>query len=129
MIRFKAISNDFHVSAVSRYIPERSNREIPVFLFAYCISITNKGNIPAQLLKRYWQITDADGRINEVNGEGIVGEQPHIHPGKNFEYTSFCPLSTEFGFMDGHYDMLGQDEKKFKIDIPQFRLSIPNSAN
>ena len=124
-----AITHDFHVSAVSRYIPERSNRNIPVFFFAYWVSITNKGIKPAQLLSRYWHITDADGRINKVNGEGIVGEQPHFQPGQNFEYNSFCPLPTEFGFMQGHYDMVGENEKSFQIDIPQFRLSIPNSAN
>ena len=129
MTRVVAITHDFHVSAISRYIPERSNRNIPVFFFAYWVSITNKGIKPAQLLNRYWHITDADGRINEVNGEGIVGEQPHFQPGQNFEYNSFCPLPTEFGFMQGHYDMVGEDETSFQIDIPQFRLSIPNSAN
>ena len=129
MTRVVAITHDFHVSAVSRYIPERSNRNIPVFFFAYWVSITNKGIKPAQLLNRYWHITDADGRINEVNGEGVVGEQPHFHLGGNFEYNSFCPLPTEFGFMQGHYDMVGEDETSFQIDIPQFRLSIPNSAN
>ena len=129
MTRVVAITHDFHVSAISRYIPERSNRNIPVFFFAYWVSITNKGIKPAQLLNRYWHITDADGRINEVNGKGIVGEQPHFQPGQNFEYISFCPLPTEFGFMQGHYDMVCEDETSFQIDIPQFRLSIPNSAN
>ena len=129
MTRVVAITYDFHVSAVSRYIPERSNRNIPVFFFAYWVSITNKGIKPAQLLNRYWHITDADGRINEVKGEGIVGEKPHFQPGQNFEYNSFCPLPTEFGFMQGHYDMAGEDETSFQIDIPQFRLSSPNSAN
>ena len=129
MTRVVAITHDFHVSAVSRYIPERSNRNIPVFFFAYWVSITNKGIKPAQLLNRYWHITDADGRINEVKGEGIVGEKPHFQPGQNFEYNSFCPLPTEFGFMQGHYDMAGEDETSFQIEIPQFRLSIPNSAN
>ena len=129
MTRVVAITQDFHVSAISRYIPERSNRNIPVFFFAYWVSITNKGIKPAQLLSRYWHITDADGRINKVNGEGIVGEQPLFQPGQNYEYNSFCPLPTEFGFMQGHYDMVGEDETSFQIDIPQFRLSIPNSAN
>ena len=129
MTRVVAITNDFHVSAVSRYIPERSNLNIPIFFFAYWVSITNKGNKPAQLRNRYWHITDADGRINEVNGEGILGEQPYFQPGQNVEYNSFCPLPTEFGFMEGHYEMMGEDETSFQIDIPQFRLSIPNSAN
>ena len=129
MKRVVAITHDFHVSAVSRYIPERSNLDFPVFFFAYWVSITNKGNKPAQLLNRYWHITDADGRINEVNGEGIIGEQPYFQPGQDFQYHSYCPLPTEFGFMQGHYDMAGEDETSFQIDIPQFRLSSPNSAN
>ena len=124
-----AITHDFHVSAVSRYIPERSNSDIPIFFFAYWISISNKGNKQAQLLNRYWHITDADGRINEVTGEGVVGEQPYLQPGQNFEYNSFCPLPTEFGFMLGHYEMVEENNTSFQIDIPQFRLSIPNSAN
>ena len=124
-----AITNDFHVSAISRYIPERSNRDTPVFFFAYWISITNNSEKPAQLLNRYWHITDADGRINEVNGVGVIGKQPYLKPGDNFEYNSFCPLTTEFGFMQGHYDMWGKGGASFQIDIPQFRLSIPNSAN
>ena len=129
MTRVIAITHDFQVSAVSRYIQERSNSDLPVYLFAYWISITNKGKKTAQLLNRYWQITDADGRINEVNGEGVIGEKPQFQPGQNFEYNSFCPLPTEFGFMNGHYDMVGEDNHCFQIEIPQFRLSIPNSAN
>ena len=77
MKRVLAITHDFHVSAMSRYIPERSNQDVPVFFFSYWVSITNKGHKTAQLLNRYWHITDADGRINEVNGEGIVGTYVH----------------------------------------------------
>ena len=129
MTRVVAITHDFHISAVSRYIPERSNRNIPVFFFAYWVSITNKGIKPAQLLHRYWHITDADGRINKVNGEGIVGEQPHFQPGQNFEYNSFCPLPTKFGFMKGHYEMQGEEKNTFQVKIPQFHLATPQSAN
>ena len=125
----EAISHDFQVTAISRFMPERSNQEIPIFFFAYWITIKNQGETPAQLLNRYWHIMDADGRINEVEGEGVVGEKPLINPGESFEYNSFCPLPTEFGLMQGHYEMLGKDGAHFQIDIPQFRLSIPNSAN
>ena len=124
-----AITYDFHVSAISRYIPERSNPDISIFFFAYWMSITNKSEKPAQLLNRYWKITDADGRINEVNGPGVVGEKPYLDPGQNFEYNSFCPLPTEFGFMQGYYEMVWKNQTDFQIDIPQFRLSKPNSAN
>ena len=125
----EAISHDFQVTAVSRFIPERSNHEIPIFFFAYWITIKNQGTTPAQLLSRYWHITDADGRINEVRGEGVVGEKPLINPGQSFEYNSFCPLPTNFGFMKGYYEMQGVDKSTFQVEIPQFRLATPKSAN
>tara|TARA_Y100000588_G_C14054958_1_gene838949 strand:- start:168 stop:557 length:390 start_codon:yes stop_codon:yes gene_type:complete len=124
-----AISHDFQVSAISRFIPERSNQEIPIFFFAYWITIKNQGEIPAQLLNRYWHITDADGRINEVKGEGVVGEKPLINPGQSYEYNSFCPLPTKFGFMKGCYEMQSNDNNSFQIEIPQFPLATPQSAN
>ena len=129
MVFVEAISHDFQVSAISRFIPERSNKEVSIFFFAYWITIKNQGEIPAQLLNRYWHIMDADGRINEVKGEGVVGEKPFINPGESFEYNSFCPLPTEFGFMQGYYEMQGKDKSTFKIEIPQFRLAAPKSAN
>ena len=125
----EAISHDFQVTAISRFIPERSNHEIPIFFFAYWITIKNQGAAPAQLLNRYWHIMDADGRVNEVKGEGVVGEKPLIHPGQSFEYNSFCPLPTKFGFMKGCYEMLGEDKSTFQVEIPQFRLATPKSAN
>ena len=125
----EAISHDFQVTAISRFMPERSNHEIPIFFFAYWMTINNQGAARAQLLNRYWHITDADGRINEVSGEGVVGEKPLINPCQSFEYNSFCPLPTKFGFMKGYYEMQGEDNSTFQIEIPQFRLATPNSAN
>jgi len=125
----EAISHDFQVTAISRFMPERSNQEIPIFFFAYWITIKNQGAVPAKLLNRYWNITDADGRINEVRGEGVVGEKPLIKPGQSFEYNSFCPLPTNFGFMKGYYEMQGVDKNTFQVEIPQFRLATPKSAN
>ena len=125
----EAISHDFQVTAISRFMPERSNQEIPIFFFAYWITIKNQGVTPAQLLNRYWHIMDADGRVNEVRGEGVVGEQPLIHPGQSFEYNSFCPLPTKFGFMNGHYEMQREDKNTFQVEIPQFHLATPQSAN
>ena len=125
----EAISHDFQVTAISRFMPERSNQEIPIFFFAYWITINNQGATPAQLLNRYWHITDADGRINEVRGEGVVGEKPLINPGQSFEYNSFCPLPTNFGFMKGYYEMQGGDKNTFQVEIPQFHLATPKSAN
>ena len=129
MVFVEAISHDFQVSTISRFIPERSNQEMSIFFFAYWITIKNQGETPAQLLNRYWHIMDADGRINEVKGEGVVGEKPFINPGESFEYNSFCPLPTEFGFMQGYYEMQGKDKNTFQIEIPQFRLAAPKSAN
>ena len=125
----EAISHDFQVTAISRFMPERSNQGIPIFFFTYWITIKNQGTAPAQLLNRYWHITDADGRINEVRGEGVVGEKPLINPGQSFEYNSFCPLPTNFGFMKGYYEMQGGDKNTFQVEIPQFRLATPKSAN
>ena len=125
----EAISHDFQVTAISRFMPERSNQEIPIFFFAYWITIKNQGAVPAKLLNRYWNITDADGRINEVRGEGVVGEKPLIKPGQSYEYNSFCPLPTNFGFMKGYYEMQGADKNTFQVEIPQFRLATPKSAN
>ena len=129
MVFVEAISHDFQVSTISRFIPERSNQELSIFFFAYWITIKNRGETPAQLLNRYWHIMDADGRINEIKGEGVVGEKPLINPGESFEYNSFCPLPTEFGFMQGYYEMQGKDKSTFQIEIPQFRLAAPKSAN
>ena len=125
----EAISHNFQVTAISRFMPERSNHEIPIFFFAYWITIKNQGAVPAKLLNRYWNITDADGRINEVRGEGVVGEKPLIKPGQSFEYNSFCPLPTNFGFMKGYYEMQGGDKNTFQVEIPQFHLATPKSAN
>ena len=129
MVFVEEISNDFQVSTISRFIPERSNQELSIFFFAYWITIKNQGDTPAQLLNRYWHIMDADGRINEVKGEGVVGEKPLINPGESFEYNSFWPLPTEFGFMQGYYEMQGKEKNTFQIEIPQFRLASPKSAN
>ena len=125
----EAISHDFQVTAISRFMPERSNQEIPIFFFAYWITIKNQGAVPAKLLNRYWNITDADGRINEVRGEGVVGEKPLIKSGQSFEYNSFCPLPPNFGFMMGYYEMQGADKNTFQVEIPQFHLATPKSAN
>ena len=125
----EAISHDFQVTAISRFMPERSNQGIPIFFFAYWITIKNQGAVPAKLLNRYWNITDADGRINEVRGEGVLGEKPLINPGQSFEYNSFCPLPTKFGFMKGYYVMQGGNKNTFQVEIPQFHLATPKSAN
>ena len=82
-----------------------------------------------QLIERHWEITDATGHIEIVEGKGVIGKQPYIKPQTKFEYNSFCPLPTKFGFMKGYYEMLGEDKSTFQVAIPQFHLATPKSAN
>ena len=112
-----------------KYIEERSNPATPLFLFAYNIEITNKSNSSVQLLNRHWKITDGNGMINTVNGKGVVGLQPVISENEKFEYSSFCPLSTEFGMMEGWYEMKDEQGMLFKVNIPTINLYTSSSKN
>ena len=120
---------EIQVKAVARYMPERSNPLEPIFFFSYNITITDQGNLSARLQSRYWHITDATGRVQEVRGPGVVGEFPNLKPGESFNYTSFCPLSTNYGFMQGHYTMEREDGSTFDAPIPPFALAVPDSIN
>lgn len=95
------------------------------FVFAYTITIQNLGNIAARLLTRHWIITDANGKTQEVRGEGVVGEQPYLMPGEGFQYTSGTLLETSFGSMQGSYQMLADDGTRYDAMIPSFTLSVP----
>lgn len=117
------------VSVVSSYIPEQSDPDNDRFAFAYTITIKNEGSVPAKLLSRHWIITDADGSSQEVRGEGVVGEQPHLNPGEDFEYTSGTLLDTPVGSMRGSYQMLADDGKEFECPIAPFTLSMPNKLH
>ena len=96
---------------------------------AYTIQIRNQGKQPARLLGRHWLITDGNGRVREVVGEGVVGEQPWLRPGEGFEYTSGAVLETDIGTMRGSYDMLADDGTRFAAPIPAFTLSIPRTLH
>lgn len=117
------------VSVQTSYIPEQSDPDNDRFAFAYTITIRNEGRVPAKLLSRHWIITDADGSSHEVRGEGVVGEQPHLQPGENFEYTSGTLLDTPVGSMRGSYQMLADDGKEFECPIAPFTLSMPNKLH
>lgn len=117
--------NKIIVEANPFFISEQSSPEKNHYVFAYTISITNAGTIAAQLLQRHWLITDANGKIQEVQGEGVIGEQPYLKPGETFSYTSGAILETPVGVMQGHYTMQSDDGDAFKAPIPQFTLSIP----
>ncbi|MBL4572195.1 MAG: Co2+/Mg2+ efflux protein ApaG [Gammaproteobacteria bacterium] len=122
------ISN-IQVSVDSAYIASSSEPEAARYVFAYSITIKNTGDIEAQLITRHWVITDANGKTQEVHGEGVVGEQPHIQPGESFEYTSGTIIETSVGAMQGSYDMVDSEGKKFTAIIPPFSLSIPRTLH
>jgi ApaG protein len=117
------------IQVESEYVDERSNPRDNYFFFAYRVTITNVGSRPAQLISRVWIITDALGDEERVEGPGVVGEQPLLAPGKSFEYTSFCPLRTQFGTMHGSYRMVRPDGESFDAVIAPFSLATPNAVN
>ncbi len=113
----------------TRYLDEQSTPEQNRYVFAYTIHLRNRGNQPAQLLSRHWVITDANGRVEEVRGEGVVGEQPRLRPGEGFEYTSGAVLETTVGTMAGAYQWITDDGTRFEAPIPRFTLSIPRTLH
>jgi len=119
----------FDIDVATRYLDEQSVPDEGRYVFAYTISIRNRGRIPAQLLGRHWVITDANGKIEEIEGEGVVGEQPWLRPGEDFEYTSGTILETSIGTMRGSYDMLADDGTHFAAPIPAFTLSTPRTLH
>ena len=117
----------YEITVVPRafYIEEQSDPERNHYVFAYTISITNTGNVAAQLVSRHWVITDADNQVHEVRGLGVVGQQPLIQPGEHFEYTSGSAIATMVGTMRGTYQMVAEDGTQFDAEIPEFTLSVP----
>ena len=113
------------VAPRATYIAEQSDADADRYAFAYTISITNTGEVPAQLLSRHWIITDANNLVQEVKGQGVVGAQPKLKPGESFEYTSGSVLTTPVGTMRGAYQMLAEDGTRFDATIPEFALSVP----
>ena len=113
----------------TRYMSERSNPAGSLYVFAYEITIENVGEEAAQLVSRHWVITDADGHVEEVRGPGVVGETPHLDPGESFTYTSFCPLKTEHGAMNGTYQMVRDDGREFDAVVPTFELGEAWTVN
>jgi ApaG protein len=117
------MKNNIEVKAVSRFIPDQSSPEAERFAFAYTITITNIGHQAARLLSRHWIITDGNNKIQEVKGDGVVGEQPYLQPGASFQYTSGTLMPTPVGTMHGSYKMIAEDGTSFDADIPVFMLS------
>lgn len=125
----EATTNGVKVQVSSRFLEERSNPQTNKFIFAYTVTITNTEAIPVQLVSRKWIIKDADGDVETVEGPGVVGEKPVLQPGQSFEYTSFCPLETPFGTMEGHYIMVAADGSRFQARIAPFGLATPGALN
>ena len=121
--------NKILVEAVPQYIESQSRPDQNRYVFAYTITITNVGSNSAQLLTRHWLITDANGKIQEVNGEGVVGETPHLTPGETFTYSSGAIIETPIGVMQGKYHMRADDGVDFDAMIPRFTLAIPRTLH
>jgi ApaG protein len=117
------------VSVHTCFLPEQSAPDEGRFVFAYTIRIRNGGKVPARLLSRHWIITDDNGKVQEVRGDGVVGEQPWLRPGDEFEYTSGAVLETSIGSMQGSYLMLADDGTQFDAPIAAFTLSVPRTLH
>ncbi len=120
---------DIEINVETQYLEEQSDSSEDRYVFVYTVTIENKGNISAQLISRHWVITDSNQKVQEVKGEGVVGEQPYLHPGTRFSYTSGTVLETPFGTMRGSYKMLAEDGSEFDAEIKEFLLSAPRTIH
>ena len=125
---YRAITEGIEIQAEPFYLEERSDPAEAHYFWAYRITIVNQSGVTARLISRYWRITDANGKVEEVEGYGVVGEQPELKPGDSYQYTSGCPLPTPSGIMAGHYTMIDSDGRRFQVLIPAFSLDIPDLA-
>jgi ApaG protein len=119
---YRSTTRDIEVIVTPRFLPDRSSPETGYYFWAYTIEITNHSSRTVQLKTRHWKITDSNGKLQEVRGAGVVGEEPVLDPGESFEYTSGVPLPTPSGFMAGTYGMITTEGEPFDIDIPAFSL-------
>jgi ApaG protein len=124
-----AVTNNVRVEVLSRYSPENSHPLQDTWVFQYTVRITNQGVEAVQLISRHWIITDAFEHTEEVKGPGVVGEQPILAPGESFKYSSWCPLKTPMGMMQGTYQMAGAGGSRFDIQIAPFALKAPYTVN
>ena len=121
--------HQIQIDVRTSYLPGQSEPGQNRYVFAYTITITNAGSVPARLVTRHWIITDANDQKREVRGEGVVGEQPYLLPGTSFQYTSGTILETPVGTMQGSYQMIADDGTSFDAEIPSFTLSIPRTLH
>ena len=125
----EAVTRRVRVQVRAEYAPERSSPASQQWFFLYTVTIANEGDDTVQLMTRHWVITDANNHVEEVKGPGVVGEQPVLHPGETFTYTSGCPLTTPFGMMEGTYQMVTQAGEQFDARIAPFTLSEPYTVH
>jgi ApaG protein len=116
---------DITVAARTVFVPDQSDVAAGRYVFAYTITITNTGTVPAQLMSRHWIITDSNNQVQEVRGAGVIGEQPLLRPNESFQYTSGTAIATPVGTMRGSYQMVAEDGARFDAPIPEFTLSMP----
>jgi ApaG protein len=116
---------EFSISVETAFLPEQSDEVRDRYVFSYTITISNIGSIASQLISRHWVITDATGGVQEVRGLGVVGVQPLLQPGENFQYTSGCVLTSPVGTMQGSYQIVAEDGTQFETPIPEFTLTMP----
>lgn len=125
----KIDDNLIEVNVKTRYIEEQSSPEQERYVFSYNVTLYNAGSVAAKLMTRHWIITDANGNVQEVHGEGVVGEKPYLRPGESYEYTSGTVLETPVGSMQGSYQMVTDDGRAFDADIPAFTLALPHTLH
>lgn len=123
---YTAVTRGIEVNVVPTFILERSDPDEGVYFWAYRVVIFNDGDQAVQIVSRYWQIIDANGKVKEVSGAGVVGEQPVLGKGDSYEYSSGCPLATESGIMQGHYCAKTESGETFNVLIPAFSLDLPD---
>lgn len=125
---YSRVTQDIQITVMPEFVPERSDADEATYFWAYTVEIANRGALTVQLTARHWKITDANGRLEEVRGPGVVGEQPVLKPGERFRYTSGCPLTTPSGIMTGSYRMVSEKGDVFEVEIPVFSLDSPYVA-
>ena len=123
------MQNNIKIQTHPKFLPERSDPLKSYYFFSYRIKIVNNTETVVKLLSRYWKIKDGKGQTEDIHGPGVVGKTPNIKPNDFFEYTSFCPLQTPIGFMEGSYRMISENGKQFDVIIPQFKLIAPQFLN
>jgi len=123
------VSEAIQIDVETLYVESESDPDNNRFVFAYTITIRNVGDTPARLMTRHWVIRDGNGKVQEVQGDGVVGEQPHLKPGEGFQYTSGTMLETSIGTMGGSYQMVTDDGAEFKAPIEDFLLSTPRTLH